>query len=392
MYYPADTATLVAQGILTPTQADIIKARARQAMVALSMNTLLIFGIIAAALGLVFWLADAAAVALTGTVALVAGLLVLTRGAAAYRIFGNASALIGAGMLTCGAAIKLAEITPSLASPGMLAIGAVLSAAALWMLARGPARLGFSSASILVMGATLTVVGIYFGVRQYAMTGTSLALAHLLVCTIAVAVGWRLDLRVVTALAIVPFAQMIDTGTFYAHALYAFYSPEPTISILQMAALIAACIWLMRNGSARTQRQAGILAIMAFVVANLCALVGSLWGDVVGLTLWGPVRADMDYDVFIQLRSAFEGDALTIAPGVYALIWAACLAGMAVWAALANRRGLFKTAVTFGAIHAYTRMFESFDNAPLTIALCGLTAIPLAWGLWRLNDRFDTTD
>ena len=43
--------------------------------------------------------------------------------------------------------------------------------------------------------------------------------------------------------------------------------------------------------------------------------------------------------------------------------------------------------MTFGGIHAYTQMFESFGDEPLAWALGGLAAIPLAWGLWRLNQH-----
>ncbi len=39
----------------------------------------------------------------------------------------------------------------------------------------------------------------------------------------------------------------------------------------------------------------------------------------------------------------------------------------------------------FLAIHAYTQFFESFADEPLAYAIGGLVAIPLAWGMWRLN-------
>ncbi|MFT5065515.1 MAG: hypothetical protein ACI9TA_001131, partial [Reinekea sp.] len=66
MYYVAETGALVAEGVIKPSQAQEIERRARAAMVALVINTLLIGGIVAAALGLVFWLADAMSVAVVG--------------------------------------------------------------------------------------------------------------------------------------------------------------------------------------------------------------------------------------------------------------------------------------------------------------------------------------
>jgi hypothetical protein len=45
--------------------------------------------------------------------------------------------------------------------------------------------------------------------------------------------------------------------------------------------------------------------------------------------------------------------------------------------------------MTFGGIHAYTQAFETFYDEPLAYVIGGLAAIPLAWGLWRLNDQFE---
>ena len=388
MYFVADTGALVAQGVLTPAQADVIKKRSREAMVALALNCLLIGGIIAATFGLVFLLADAVLVAVWGSLSVAAGLLILAKGRAAYRIFGNASALIGAGMLAAGAGFELARSYPVVATPGMVGLGAVMAALAVGGYLKGAAQTRFAAGAVLVMGAGLVVAGVYFGATFYAVSGWPMPAIHLVVFAIIAVVGWFLDLRIVTALAIVPFAQMMDTGTFYRHAMYVFYSPEPTLSILQMGALIAVCLWVARAAGPRTVRQAGVLAIMAFIVANLCFLVGSLWGDVVGQSLWGPVRVGGDHDAFVAARDAFMARAVVIPEGVYAVIWAILLAAVAIWTATRNKRGLFNTAVTFGAIHAYTQVFESFGTAPLAYVVSGLSAIPLVWGMWRLNERF----
>ena len=62
----------------------------------------------------------------------------------------------------------------------------------------------------------------------------------------------------------------------------------------------------------------------------------------------------------------------------------------AAWSAHTNRRGIFNASMTFGAIHAYTQVFETFYDEPLAYVVGGLAAIPLAWGLWRLNNRFES--
>ena len=390
MYYVADTGALVRDGVLDESQAEVIHARAREAMVALSLNTLLVFGIIAATLGLVFWLASPLGVAIFGVLAIAAGVAILVKGSELYRMFGNASALIGAGMLAAGAGLELVDKYEGVATPMMIALGAGMTAIAGYAFTKAAPHLRFATGAVTLMGVALTIGGIYFGATFYEVSGLALPAIHLLVFAMLVAAGLFVDLRLVTALAIVPFSQALETGTFYYHAMYAFYSPEPTFSILQMGALIAACLWLGHKAAPRVKRQTGILAIMAFVVANLCFLVGSLWGDVLGETMWGPVYESQGYDVYAAERDAFRAAAIHISEHVFSIVWAVLLAGAAFWAAMGNKRGLFNTAITFGGIHAYTQMFESFGDEPLAYVIGGLAAIPLAWGLWRLNDRFRT--
>ena len=78
-----------------------------------------------------------------------------------------------------------------------------------------------------------------------------------------------------------------------------------------------------------------------------------------------------------------------ISEHVYSIVWAILLIAAAFWSANTNRRGIFNAAMTFGGIHAYTQAFETFYDEPLAYVIGGLAAIPLAWGLWRLNDQFE---
>ena len=391
MYYVAETGALVAEGVLEPRQAQEVERRARAVMVALVINALLIGGIVAAALGLVFWLADAMSVAVVGGISAIVGIAILRWGMDLYRMFGNAAALIGAGMLASGAGLELADKYPESATVLMLLMGAAIAGAALFGVRRGGAKLQFACGSILLMGLALHFGGLVYGAQAGNLDALPMPILHLYSAALVITAGWVLDLRIVTALAIIPLAQVFETGTFYSHAMYAFYSPEPTLSILQMALLIGVCLWVAKAAGPVVQRQAGVLAVMAFIVANLCFLVGSLWGDVIGQSLWGPgwyrYSGAQSYEDYLIAREAFEATAWMINETVYTVVWALFLAAVIIWAAFGNRRGLFNAGMTFAGIHAYTQMFESFSDEPVAFVIGGLAAVPLAWGLWRLDAR-----
>lgn len=391
MYYVAETDQLIADGVIDHAQGEEIKARARAAMVALCVNTLLIGGIVAATFGLVFYLADALSVAICGGLFLGGGLLILRYGAVLYRMFGNASAVIGAGMLIAGSGIEIADNLPDTSGPWLWLIGAGIGGLFLWRFRLGLPQLRFAYGAALLMAVMLHLTGLYLTTEQWDLQGWSMPLAHFYAFAVIVALGRVTDIRLITALAIVPFAQMLDTSTAYRSGIYIFYSHESTLSILQMGLLIAVCLWIGSKGGRKTQRQAGVLAILAFVVANLCALVGSLSGDVVGQYLWGPGHwwtFDGSWEEQRAAINAFRETTLVISEGVYSILWAAALAALVIWAALKNQRGLFNTGVTFAGIHAYTQMFESFYDEPLAYVIGGLVAIPLAFGLWRLNNAW----
>lgn len=388
----ADTNALVADRVITREQADIIEKRAREIMVNLGINAVLCFGILAATAGLVLWLASAASVAIVGMVFLGGGLLVLANKSDLYRMFGNAGALIGAGMLIGGAWLELLNNYRDIAGWVALAGGIPVILLAGRSILHGGLTTRFVAGSILLMGLALHLVGLAEIISSKDLSGIPVMLSYLYAAIVIAIAGWAIDVRFVTALAIAPFAQVLDTSTNYFHAAYVFYSPESTLSILQMTLLIVACIWIAQRASEETARHLGILAIMAFIVANLCALVGSLWGDVVGSHLWGPGRwhysSGGTWETYNEAVTAFRASALVISDGVYAIVWAIALTAAIFWAAHQSRRGLFNAAVTFAAIHAYTQLFESYYDEPLAYVIGGFAAIPLAWAMWRLNLRF----
>ena len=398
MFAVADTDKLVADQIISPEQARTIEERARDALVVIAINTLLCLGIVAATGGLIFWLESAKAVAICGILTLATGLFILARGGEMFRMFGNAAALIGAGMLIGGASLELMDKYENVAGGAMLAAGVAVALASGWSYAGNWFNAKFVIGSIFLLGIAMHLGGAMFLLEQDKVSGLPISLFYLYATTIIIASGWYTNVRLVTALAILPFAQALDTGTFYFDALYAFYSPESTLSILQLAVMVGLAIWVASRASERTARHARILAVMAFIVANLCALVGSLWGDVVGETIWGPGSYGQYYaehgknswQQYKAAREAFRTDALIISEGLYAILWAIALAAMVIWAAFKNQRGLFNTTLTFAGIHGYTQMFESFGDEPLAYVIAGLSAIPLAWGMWRLNHWLTT--
>jgi len=388
MHALADTGKLLADGIIDERQAREIERRAREAMVALGINMILCFGILAATGGLILWLANALAVAVFGALALAGGLAVLARGGEIYRMFGNAAALIGAGMLVGGGVVELLDRFESIAGQVMALAGAALAAvagAALW---RGAPTARFVTGAIFLMGVALHLGGGGLLLVSHQVSGLPVSLFYLYASVLVAGAGWLSDVRLVTALAVAPFAQMLDTGTAYFHAAYVFYSPEPTLSILQMGALVLLAVRAKNVWPERHARHARVVSVLAFVVANLCALVGSLWGDVVGETVWGPGHAGssgLSGEELEALREAFRAGALEISRHVYAAVWAVVLAAVIAVAAMRANRGIFNAAVTFAGIHAYTQLFESFGDQPLAYVAGGLAAIPLAWGMWRLN-------
>lgn len=392
MPHLADTDALVADGVLTEAQAEVIRNRSRDTLVAVGVNTILSAGIVAAALGLVFWLADVTMVAVVGAVFLLVGAFVLFKGQALYRMLGNAGALIGAGMLLGGATLKSFDVM-SVKDAGILClvVGMGVAVAAFFLRKNGVERLGFALSAVVVLGAGMHLVGAYALVMG---EGRSLsvppALVHLYAALVLLALGYLLDLRVISALAIGPFAQMLDTSTSYFHAAYVFYSPEPALSVLQMTLALAVSFWLVQYRGGRIGRHAGIFAIMAFIVGNLCFLVGSLWGSTIGESRFMARYYDNpgDWSDYQEKFDAFRATTIHISAGTFSVIWAIALVAALAYAMFRGRRGLFNAALTFGAIHAYTQLFESFTDLPLAFVIAGLSAVPLAWGLWRANAWF----
>lgn len=391
MAHVVDTDGLVAEGWLDVAQAREIARRSRETMVTLAVNAVLVAGIVAATFGLIFWLKEAVAVAVCGAFFLAVGLAVLVRGKVLFRMLGNAAAIIGAGLLIGGSGVELLQRYEEIANPVLCVLGGVVAGLCLAFWRRsGPATV-FAAGAVFLMGVAMHLTGALLLVAELGHEWRPAAFLY--AALLIGASGIVLNVRLVTALAIVPFAQALETGTAYFHAAYVFYSPEPTLTILQMGLLAGLCLWLGARFAERYARHTGILAIMAVVVGNLAFLVASLWGDTVGVSFYEmPFDPDMTWEERFAAREAFEAAFLHISEHVFTVVWAILLAGAAFWAAHANRRGLFNAAMTFGAIHGYTQVFETMADEPMAWALAGLAAVPLAWGMWRLNAYLGARD
>ncbi len=384
MAYLANTDQLLSDGILNPSQVKEIQIRSRDTMITLAINLFLTGGILAATFGFIFWLADPLSVAVTGGIALVLGLMLLLRGADRFSMFGNAAALIGAGMLLGGATFELVDNYEAIAAWAMTGLGGAAMIGSYALYRKVPEGLGFLTGAITLMGAAIHLGGVI----GFEFEGVGAMLFYLYAAGLTFALGIALDVRLVSALAIVPFAQVLDTSTTYWHASYAFYSYESTLSILQMGSLVAGFTWLASRIKPRVGRHLNIAVMLAFIVMNLCFLVGSLWGDEVGRYMWGPQYRDFGYqnsEAYHAALDAFRETAFTISEEVYSVVWALLLMGLIAWSAMTTRRGLFNASLTFLGIHAYTQMFESFVDEPMAYALGGLAAIPAAWGLLQAN-------
>lgn len=384
MHAIANTTQLVADEVITREQAGIIETRAREIMVNLAVNVFLCFGVIAATTGLIALLAKPLAVATVGLAVFSLGVLVLLRGHPNYRMLGNASALIGAGMLIGGGIIELSGTPTVLVVAGgfiaVLARKAMLSAK----------LSSFVFGSILLMGLGTHLYGLEGLVYRSNQLNEEFRLLFNLYATGAVVVaGWITNVRLISALAIIPFANILGTGSFFNGAGYTFIARESTLTIVLMILLIAVCMRFAPRYPERTSRHLVTLAVIAFVVANLCALVGTLSGDYVGEFLWkvyfNPLSGyGSEYRSAVQ---AFRDTTLYISPALYSVLWAIALAALIAWASHRTHRGLFNAALTFASIHAYTQMFMHYWTHPQAYVLGGVGAIFLAWGFWRLDKR-----
>ncbi|MGI9523212.1 MAG: hypothetical protein ACR2PG_16370 [Hyphomicrobiaceae bacterium] len=389
MQWLVDLDRAVKDGTLTADGARELKQRARETMVSYAINLALFAGIVMVIGGTVTWLEDNIARSAIGVALTTAGAITLLRGGARLQIVANATAIIGATLAIVSLAGLLFE-----GRTERLVIGAALglpTAALGWMIFRfGPKSLSLLGGWILLLGAGTHVAGVLTTESKLGLEWLALHYAG----AIAIACGLILDVRFVTAIAMVPLAASLSSRTFYSHAAYGVAIYEVTLTILQMGLFAVLAFAASLQFSERIARHARTLGQLALIWTNMAFWIGSLWGDVVGLFLWGPrwnvVTSDTEkimskYEAWKAAVDAFKAQTLTIPADVFAAAWAVGIISVGAWGALTARRAVLNIAVTFGAIHFYTQYFERLQATPGVIIIAGVIAILASWALWTFN-------
>lgn len=389
MRWLVDIDTAVSDGTLTIDAGRELKRRARDAMVGYAINLALFAGVLMVIGGAAAWLEDRRALAALGAALAAVGTLALVRGGPQVRLVADATAMIGATLAIVAFADLLFEGRAERAGVGAaLGLPAVVLG---WTMRRlAPTALSVLGGWILLLGAGVHVAGILLTESELGLEWLALHYAG----AVAIACGVILDVRLVTAAAIVPLAASLSSRTFYAHATYGVAIYEVTLTILQMSLFAALALAASLRFRERIARHARTLGRLALIWVNMAFWIGSLWGDVVGFYLWGP-RWDAvtvgdfqsKFDAWRAAVDAFEAHALVIPADAFAALWALGILAVGAWGAFTARRAVLNIAVTFGAIHFYTQYFERLEATPEAVIAAGVIAILAAWALWAFNRR-----
>jgi hypothetical protein len=215
-----DVTRLVAEGKLTPEQAEQLKALASRDTGNLAINALLTFGAIAIVAGVLALVPSFTTGGVLGTALMALGLLLQRRHAAQWGLLGTASVIVGTLLL----------------GGGMVG----------WFHLRLE---GFLAAAALL-----------FALAVIARSGLLMALAP---AALAAALG---------------------SSTGYEHAAYMLAVYEPTITLVVFAVLAAAAYQAAQRLAPPYEGLALIFARVSLVLVNFALWIGSLWGDYPGET------------------------------------------------------------------------------------------------------------
>lgn len=375
MQWLVDIDSAVADGTLTLTTGAELKRRAREAMVNYAINLALFAGILMVIGGTAYWLEDRRALAALGAALAFLGTLALISGGPRLRLVANAAAVIGATLAIGALAALLFEGQTQRVGLGT-ALGLPAVMLGLAMRRSAPEALSLLGGWILLLGAGVHIAGVLTTESELGLEWLALHYAGI----VAIACGIFLDVRFVTAIAIVPLAAALSARTFYSHAEYGVAIYEATLTVAQMSLIALLALLASRRFSERIARHTRTLGQLALIWTNMAFWVGSLWGDVVGAHLWGPRWGR-------TAINEFEAHALVIPADAFAAIWAIGIIAVGAWGALTGRRAVLNIAVTFGAIHFYTQYFERLKATPQVFIIAGVIAILAAWALWVFNRR-----
>lgn len=380
-----DIESLQADGWLDDRQAREIARRSRETLMHLAINCVLFAGIIVATLGLIFWLADPVAVAAAGTGFLITGVLALVLTRDEFRMLANASAVIGAGMLLGGLAVEMLKTHAVIADPVMIFSGAAVALMSAFLFWKGPAETQFLTGTVLVMGIALHLAGLGNAVDAAAELWRIPAFFY--AAALITAVGVLIDVRLVTAFAVLPLAGAFATRAQAFDLDILFFPPDAALTLLLMSGVAGVSLWLARGHGLRLSRHLLTVATLSLISVNLCFFHGSLDGDGFGKVFFErPVWDDaLGPEANRNMLRTYRRGLFFIPDDAFILTWFLALVASAVWAARRNLRGVFNTSVVFGAFHVAAQLLERNQYDAAVWASIGLAVIPVAWGMWKAN-------
>jgi iron complex transport system permease protein len=271
--------------------------------------------------------------------------------------------LVGFGVVAVsGAALALVPAAATSLAIGVLVLGLGL------ILPSGFPQLTILTNICVLVGALMLAGGL---VLQFdASPG-----AFMLTAAIFAICGVLARSGLLVALCLIALLGALGGNGEYWHASYGLAIPQPALTVLVFSAVALGTFLLSKRLPPEGERLAIIASRTALFLVNLGFWVGSLWGD------------SLDW---LRRGDAFstENPSPALPEGVFVIGWIIALAGVAIWAARANRRWVLNIAAVFGAIHFYTQWFERLEATPLTVLLAGLVTLGAALGLWFWNQRF----
>ncbi|CCQ72928.1 hypothetical protein [Magnetospira sp. QH-2] len=389
MQWLVDLDRATADGTLSMAGADHLKQKAREAMIAHAINLALFAGVLMVIGGTIAFIPDRWALTmLGGFLTLSAAFLLLTAGPM-FRLVANATGFIGAALAVGALTFINFEGVDSRIVAG-LAIGLPAILAGVAMRRFAPRALSGLGGWLILLGALVHVLGILTTESQLGLGWLALHYAGL----VALVCGMMLNVRFVTAIALVPLAMALSSRTFYSHASYGVAIYESTLTIIQMGLFAAMGYLAAKRYPEQIADHARLIANLSLIWANVAFWIGSLWGDVVGYHLWGPrwefvtegMELGTDKSEYWQAAvDVFEASAITIPADAFTVVWAIGILAVGIWGAMSAKRGVFNIAVTFGSIHFYTQYFERLESSPESFMIAGIIAIGAAWALWSFN-------
>lgn len=267
--------------------------------------------------------------------------------------------LVGFGVIAVAAGI--AALTKSASAAGI--IGLLLLLAGIFIKQKNGKEWLVLANMLLITGALL------FGGAVFA-TGRARTETFALVAAVYAVVAWLAGSGLLAALATLVLGGLVGAGTAYGHAMYAFWTKKPLLTILVFTAFAGLVWWLAQQMKSEKRRLLEIAARTAVFMVMLGFWIGSLWGD-------------RTFATFNSHSYQYEG--LILSRGLFSITWALALAAAIWWGWKNNRRWLVNTAAVFAGIHFYTQMFEYFRFNPTSLLAGGLLALAFALGLVRLN-------